>query len=327
MSQSFENPILTQRLDYADHRLDELRQAISRISVPRDDVAVYVTGSFGRMEANQYSDLDIFFLVRGSAETDAFTKVEEVELLHQLVSKCRELGFPEFTKGGTYLKFHHVDDMLKVLGSPEDDAQNHFTARLLLLLESKPLLNEPVLNELMTCIVKAYFRDFHDHAVNFQPAFLINDLHRYWITMCLNYEHNRSNSPDEYGKSKAKLKNIKLKFSRLLTCYSMIIPLLAERNSISPDTVIALSQKTPIGRMLDLAAENPDLADDIHGLLDHYAWFLETFDRSEEENLAWIADETNRTLAHDKAREFGRSVFAVVKSAPAHEDRLRYLVI
>src|SRR5437879_12377305 len=122
------------------------------------------------------------------------------------------------------------------LGEPEDDVTNTFTARLLLLLESRALLEENVHREVVTAVIKAYWRDYEDHKADFMPAFLANDILRLWRTFCVNYEARTERVPLE-EKAKGKLKNYKLKHSRLLTCYSALLYLLAvygDQGTVNP---------------------------------------------------------------------------------------------
>jgi len=44
-----------------------------------------------------------------------------------------------FSNDGEFLRILYLEDMLEQLGGREDDYLNYFTARMLLLLESKPL--------------------------------------------------------------------------------------------------------------------------------------------------------------------------------------------
>ena len=108
-----------------------------------------------------------------------------------LIRAAQELRFPDFSNDGEYLEVHYIDDILNNLGGPRDDFQNHFTARLLLLLESRPLYNESFYENVMKKIIYSYYRDYHDHEDSFSPIFLINDIIRFWRTLCLNYEHRR----------------------------------------------------------------------------------------------------------------------------------------
>lgn len=71
---------------------------------------------------------------------------------------------------------HSVNDLTKTLGTPEDDHSNTFTARLLLLLESKALLEDAVYNDIIEDVIAAYWRDYEDHKIDFMPAFVANDI-------------------------------------------------------------------------------------------------------------------------------------------------------
>ena len=111
---------------------------------------------------------------------------------------------------------------LEPSGHLEDDAKNTFTARLLLLLESSALLGQAVYTEITHEVISAYWKDYQRHKNDFSPAFLANDILRMWRTFCVNYEARTASEPD-IEKAKRKLKNYKLKHSRLLTCYSALL--------------------------------------------------------------------------------------------------------
>ncbi len=322
-------PLLDERLRYSTERIEELKMAVqNNEDLKENDVCVYLTGSYGRREAHSSSDLDLFFLRSGSAETCKLPRVEKALFDAALIKAARKLEFPEFTKGGAYLDIHYLDDILKYLGCPEDDYRNYFTARMLLLLESTPILNEKIYEKIISSIVESYYRDYHDHEINFRPAFLLNDIHRYWITMCLNYEHARNRRDREDGeKNEAHLKNLKLKFSRLMTCYSMIVPILAFPDVIPPEEIIKLAHKTPISRLLDVASEHERYVDTVKDVLLHYTWFLEITGQSKPDVLEWISLETNRNEAFDRSREFGKSMFKLVTEAVSDQEKLRYLIV
>jgi hypothetical protein len=82
------------------------------------------------------------------------------------------MNFPEFSGDGRYLDHHTVTDFTKTLGTAEDDVANTFTARLLLLLESHPLLETIVYQEIVEEVIAAYWGDYEDHRNTFMPAFL-----------------------------------------------------------------------------------------------------------------------------------------------------------
>jgi hypothetical protein len=117
-----------------------------------------------------------------------------------------------------------------------------------------PLHNADLYDDLMERIVGFYYRDFEDHAEDYAPTFLQNDILRFWRTLTLNYEHHRLKlcylAGDELERKKADsaLKNYKLKVSRLATCFSMVANLAAEEVPVRPETVLDLCRLTPAER-------------------------------------------------------------------------------
>jgi hypothetical protein len=123
-------------------------------------------------------------------------------------------------------------------------------------------------------VVGAYWKDYEDHQSNFMPAFLANDILRLWRTLCVNYEATTKTMP-EGKKVKRKLKNYKLKHSRVLTCYSAILVLLATYNrngSVHPDDALSMIRLTPTERLewLSSQADLTDAHPALRGLLEQY---------------------------------------------------------
>jgi hypothetical protein len=73
-------------------------------------------------------------------------RVPEIRLLSEIVEIGYNMNFPKFSNDGHFLKLLFLDDILENLGSPADDYHNHFTARMLLLLESRPIYGQLVYN-------------------------------------------------------------------------------------------------------------------------------------------------------------------------------------
>lgn len=320
---------IIRRREFSENRLQELTDAFSTKIECRDpdSLAIYITGSYGRLEASTHSDLDIFFLHTGKVDVDQYSRIEKALLDASVIKASRELEFPEFTKGGIYLSIHFLEDMLETLGSPDDDYTNSFTARLLLLLESRPFFGKQIFDKIVYNIIERYFRDYHDHERDFYPVFLVNDITRYWKTMCLNYEHGRNRrTENETEKNRIHLKNLKLKYSRLMTCFSMVAALL-EKRPIDPKDIKDLVHLTPVERLNDLALKSKEMRESVENVLQCYADFLEDTGKSEDEVLSWIGDNDNRNLAFNRARQYGSEFYKVVVSAAENAQLLRYLVI
>lgn len=326
------NDILTMRKMFSETKLRELTDKIA--SLPhvsrRSDLCIYVTGSYGRLEASDYSDLDLFFVHRGKKNLDAIPRLEKIRIDAQLIGLVEELGFPPFSNDGEYLQVHYLDDIRETMGGPDDDHENHFTARMLLLLESRPVFNDAIYEESLETIVNSYYRDYHDHETVFKPVFLINDILRFWKTLCLNYEHKRNRvGEDPKIKNKNHIKNLKLKFSRLLTCFSVVIPLVKNPDVVPPKQLAAMIHMSPMER-LERAADGIEGATNrLAKIADNYRWFLEATGKSQEAVLSWISDQDVRDDAFRRGREFGDDLFALLQVVvpPSHEGVLRYLVM
>lgn len=243
---------------------------------------VYATGSYGRGEASRYSDLDVFILGKGSRKRPSLSRLDEILVKANLIKVTQELSLPEFSGDGQYLVGHTLAELIGTLGKPEDDVENTFTARLLLLLESCPLIGKSAYDHITSQVVEAYWRDYKGHERNFAPAFLANDILRMWRTFCVNYEA-RTRSEPEKKRAERRLKNYKLKHSRLLTCYSALLYLLAvfaKNKTVSPRDAEIMISLTPTQRLEWLLSQTElkDAHASLRGLISGYEEFLANTD-------------------------------------------------
>lgn len=326
---SNETAEIARRAEFSRARLYQIRARIKESDVLAElrGLCIYVTGSFGRLEASKHSDLDVFFIHEGSSTTDAVPRIRKILLDADLIRAAQNLGFPEFSNDGQYLQIHYIDDILRHLGGPKDDFNNYFTARLLLLLESRPLYNEALYRDIMKKIIESYFRDYPQNDDSFLPIFLINDIIRFWRTMCLNYEHRR-NLPDddEVTTNKNHLANLKLKFSRLVTCYATIA-LISIGKDISPNDLLEAFSLSPFERLSRIGERVPDTVERISGITDSYSWFLKTTDKEKSAMLEWIGDQGNRRDAFARGRRFGSDFYQFLLESIRDQEVMRFLVV
>jgi hypothetical protein len=338
-------PQLALRRGQSEEGLALVREAAEkRLSpiVDDDPLAIYVTGSFGRLEARfpKGSDLDLFFLygpANGSDEARP-SRLTWFELAGELIRIARDLEFEEFSRDGAFLQAHNVWHIGKQLGSQHEDAENGFTARLLLLLESRYVLNEDLYIRFMTDTIGFYYDDYQANRGTFRPTFLINDILRFWRTLCLNYEHKRSRKRSEQGRDDSSvawradsaLDNLKLRFSRLSTCYSMVIALAAEPTPVTPERVLELCLTAPTDRWA-IAAKHalPSAQSEAHEkhrqILDAYEYFLDLVS-NEDELKEKLASHAEREKTRQKAGDFGQVVSEFLLST-CQGDQLRTLLI
>lgn len=304
----------------------ELEQAGAPLIVD-GRACVYATGSVGRGEMSSRSDLDIF-IIRDSAVSAPLTKLDEIRLKARLIEVGRKLGFPEFSDDGEYVKAYDVKaDLLAKLGTRQDDYDNVFTARLLLLLESCPVLGSDVYDRAISDLIGDYWRDYPPNSDGFLPVFLMNDILRFWKTLCLNYE-------ERTGKGRAgkrRLMNYKLKYSRLLTCYSAIVYLLAalriDGRTVSPDVARKMVAATPTERLEHVANDVPASAPAVAKILESYDGFLRASDGDKHDLIEKFEDTDFKKARLAEARNFGQDVFNLVMELGRDTPLLRYLVV
>ncbi len=184
-------------------------------------ISIFCAGSLARQEIGAHSDLDVFVTARRDPRLES--RLCEYTLFAEVINiNNKELRLPEFSNDGQYLKICFVDDLKRLTGAPTDDSENIFTTRMLLLLESVPVLHGNTYQRHLKDIADHYYRDDRGKRT-FRPLFLLNDLLRYWRTLCLNYEERRNDDTKKWRK-----KNVNLKFSRMVTVFSTVLPITAQ---------------------------------------------------------------------------------------------------
>ena len=320
--------ILNHRRTETASRIQELRGTLKDAEkLVASKACVYVTGSFGRGEAGAFSDLDLFIAGKNTGDDRVLRPLDEILVKADLIEAVRSLGIPDFSGEGEYLRHYSVTELVKTLGEPEDDVLNTFTARMLLLLESRPLLEPAVYQNVIEPVVAAYWRDYEDHKNEFVPAFLANDILRLWRTFCVNYEARTSTDPPS-KKAKRKLKNYKLKHSRLLTCYSALLHLLfvfSKRETVSPTDAIDMISLTPTERLEWLKKETR--LEKIEVLIKCYEAFLEETNAAEDELINHFLDRDRSRGYFKAANQLGDLVFDVLENIGQNSRFYRLLVV
>lgn len=330
---------ISDRRSYTKQTVQTLREKLREAETIADGKAcVYATGSFGRCEASKYSDLDLFIVGKRDGkpgldgkEGSQLKRLDEICIKADLIDVARLLEFPDFSDDGRWLTHYSTHEFTKTLGTPQDDVINTFTARLLLLLESCALIGKEVYAEAIDDVVEAYWRDYQDHKSDFMPAFLANDILRLWRTFCVNYEARTNREPDE-KKAEGKIKNYKLKHSRLLTCYSALLYLLAiyiRNKTVGPRDALEMIKMTPTQR-LEWLIEQPDLSrarDAVVQLLKQYEVFLETVNVPKKELVELFLDKPKARSLMSAANKFGDLTFQALTEIGDGNAFYRMLVV
>lgn len=281
-------------------------------------ITVYCGGSLGRGEVGSNSDLDLFILSNNKKSVECH--LYSLRLLSEVIRINSKLGFPEFSNDGQYLQVYSFPDMLNALGSPRDDNENLFTVRMLLILESKSVFNEDLYSQNIENTLGHYFRDSRGRS-SFRPLFLLNDLLRYWRTVCLNYELIRDDPKKPWRK-----KNINLKFSRMLTVFGTVLPIIA-KPATKIECLIDLVNCSPMERLargLDILGDHT-LKAEFRSFLSHYEKFLATKERMGTKLS--IDDVTLDKTMRESATEFSNFLFKCLTHNRINRDLVKYLIL
>lgn len=328
--------ILDDRRTKSLDRLDQLKKELEKLSETQayPGLTIIAAGSLARLEASEFSDIDMFFFTSGKVEEP---RTKELKLFGKLIDVIDNLGFPKFSRDCQYLSIMSTEDMFDHLGSSNDDHQNFFTARMLLLLESKCLYGEEEYENLIDSVVKYYYRDYNQHEKDFKPTFLLNDICRYWKTILLNYENRISKRKNddlpenEEERIKRKVHNFKLKYSRVTTCFATICAIGSLESPVNSDKIKGLVHMTPRERLEEIPKRVPETREIVEELLEKYSFFIHKTGLSEPALNQEFADPDNAKILFDNANEFGDLMFRLLEEIDQQTSPelklIRHLVI
>ena len=272
---------------------------------------IYVTGSMARNEATIGSDLDLFVIDKLEDSHERLTYVETAHLVSALDRIRAASDFRRFSRGGEFIITQSLASVIEETGSPIDDAKNHFTARMLLLLNSAPLLNESAYDRARASVLDRYWQE-NATGEPFLPIMLINDIRRWWGVLGLNFErYNPKTLVQESGlffaSPEREHANLKLRYARLLACYSTVLALVAQSSEkgLSRSDVDTILRLTPVDRML-FVREHPKHAQHsglIDALLSAYSDYLD-FMSGDTSSLEALADRAVLASKKQSAYEF-----------------------
>lgn len=305
------------RHELSNKRIEELRaefQDPNKFDCPMD-TCVFVAGSLGRLDSGQKSDLDLFLT---SCSKSQISHLDNIKCLASILGVYQRLNYELPSNDGEFLKIFDIHRHESFVGSARDDGVNWFTVRMLMLLESKPLTDPTLYRKHKEEILNFYFRDRDDNN-KFKPLFLLNDLLRFWRTLCLNYENSRSMPARSWKK-----RNFNLKFSRMLTVFSTVLPMVLQQD-VNLEWLLDLTEKTPLERLaagLDMLNDE-QLDSQFKTFLDDYEFFLHT---KESTNFNELENST-KELLNAKAMHVSSFLFKALNHRSVSSEYRQYLVI
>jgi hypothetical protein len=296
------------------HRLHERRQAMGTIQAD-PDVSVVLMGSWGRAELTSGSDDDYMVLVNGAWRPD-----HEVNPSMERVAK--ELNVKP-GREGLFGEIVFCDFLEKRIGLQEDD-NNNLSRRMLLLLESQPVLGERTHGEAWRKILKGYLGDAWKD--NSPPRLMLNDMVRYWRTICVDFAgKQRKRRGDGWG-----IRNAKLRTSRKMLFAGGLLPILEcgrLRCDEMPEFLARRLRMPPTDRVAEAFLEG-GLADAGGRTLGAYDEFIGLIDeKSFRDALEGVTRETSESSeAFADATRLGRELQRGLLALLFETDKLSRLV-
>ena len=257
-------------------------------------------GLWRRGEWTSASDVDWTLLIDGQASPDHRRTSREIsERLARIRFRGKELPKPGAEQIFGSMAFSH--DIIHHIGGQQDSNRNT-TQRVLLLLEAIPIRAADAQDELGAyerVVREILYRYLHDDTNFFAndvresriPRFLLNDIVRYWRTMCVDFAYKEW----EQAGIKWAIRNIKLRMSRKMLFVSALLTVFScYRNlSLSPQAVgrgayvSELQQhlmrfvKTPSLGIVVWSMRQLGLSAECGGLLDNYEEFVRSLNDEE----------------------------------------------
>ncbi len=270
--------------EFSRSTIEKLKSELSYLECK--GCSVVTNGSFARFEAHQNSDCD-FFILSPSEEYNSDAEL----ILNRMKNAIERIGGNLPSNDGAFNSITKSRDLLTNIGG-KNDTNERITRRVLFLVEGKSIICEDYFVSIKKKLIERYISDkISEHQL---ALFFLNDLIRYYRTICVDFENKTAENGKEWG-----IRNIKLVFSRKLLYFGGIL-MAAETAqqtfSRKRDILFELSELTPIDRVSFVFGSSADSA------LNLYDDFLRDLRDCDVRNMLCDTDIDRRTHS-EKFRE------------------------
>ncbi len=271
----------------SDDGLEQMRELAAEMFGQDDTIIIGVNGSYARREVTQGSDVDLFFLFDTASMGEAHEKQERFR------EKLKHNGFEMPASDGVFEQPLSVGGLSETIGGQKDD-NDQITRRMLLLLEGEWVHNEQDFHASRDRLLSQYVpKTIREDQI---CLFLLNDIIRYWRTICVDFEHKIQ----KQSKPRA-IRLIKLRFSRMLLFLAGVLAISETHGLPYQEKMEKLKELLSIPAFVRVQKITGDLATPA---LELYANFLDALDDEETRAaLSQVSPYGEETNAFDELRE------------------------
>lgn len=284
---------ITKAKEFSSGVLDKLRLTLA---CNNKDFVIVAGGSLARREASEKSDLDFFCFGENPDALEAAKKI-----LHEKSGEILKIvPKPPSSDGAFGPNATETKEQLIYNIGGSNDTNKKLTHRILFLLEGEWLHNGSLFGAYRREVVSRYVPE-HIRKEKI-CRFLLNDIIRYYRTVCVDFEYKTAEIGKSYG-----TRSIKLRFSRKMLYFGGIVAVAEtaglERND-KIDKLVELLAQPAIERIGSIFENTSREA------LDLYEEFLANIaDESTREKLELVVDQKSERTApfealRRKSREF-----------------------
>jgi len=212
-------PNIRKSWSYSKKQLRALNSHLNNAFHGETKFSVVVAGSYGRMDANEKSDLDFFIVHDKRNGVDLENEEQKIAIVRKI---AQELSISMPSSGGAFSSVIDLSYLLSTAGS-RDDTLNQLARRLLLLMECRPVYNSSLFNNTIINGLLDHYMIRPSRDPDKDPVLLLNDLIHYFRAICVNVEFSFWNANE---KEKQGLRNIKLRHSRVLIYAGLLLLIL-----------------------------------------------------------------------------------------------------
>ncbi|MHB1341892.1 MAG: DUF294 nucleotidyltransferase-like domain-containing protein [Coriobacteriia bacterium] len=261
-------PILEAR-DFSDRLFSTLAPVVSHeLETCAEGSTLILVGSLARKEAHLRSDVDSFVTSRDGCDAPQFAELQAA--IESVTSTFGAGDGLSVAESGHFSAGCSIESLVQHIGGDED-TNISLTRRMLVLLESVELDASGVCSVARQRILDRYLLEIQADGRN-RPVFLLNDMLRFYRTMCVDYEHKRTEKGKNWG-----VRLVKLRHSRKLLYVTGLLPLLEcmsmEDQSERIQWLSDMYGLTPLERLIYFILDRGVEGDWV--ILERYADFLE----------------------------------------------------